>query len=204
MVGSNPVHCSKCGKAIFYLLKSYKMSCKVLCIECGNKSTKRVGKAIKRTAAANYANVKRGVRKDIHPTYYFRSATEANFARILQYHGFKWKFEEKTFKFTGYKTKPYMYLMDFEITSKPHKKKKDLYKGLEKGFYEIKGHMNPRSRNKLRRLRKQHPGDSDRTCVVVYTKNNKKDIEFCEKQKFRVLHYDLLTKHYKDLIDTWE
>jgi hypothetical protein len=204
MVGSSAVHCSKCGVGLFWLPNPYKMSCKVTCMKCGNKPPKKVGKAVKVTAASNYARTKKGIRKDIHPTYMFRSATEANFARILEYHGIPWKYEERSFTFSGYKTRPHVYIMDFEIIGKPRKKKKDLIEGLEQGFYEIKGYMDARSRNKLRRLRKNYPEESQVTCVVVSSKYKKADIEFCKKQGFRVLTYDVLTKHYEALIPTWE
>jgi len=204
MVGSNIVHCSKCGQGLFWLPSPYKMACKIVCIKCGEAPPKKVGKAVKVTAAANYARTKKGVRKDIHPTYSFRSATEANFARILEYHGIPWKYEERAFTFTGYKTRPHVYVMDFEITGKARKKKKDLIEGLDLGYYEIKGYMHARSRNKLRRLRKQYPEDVERTCVVVYNKYKKADMEFCDKQGFRYLTFDALRAHYEPLIPTWE
>jgi hypothetical protein len=206
MVGSRVINCSKCGRELFYLPDSYKMSCKVICVDCGNKTPKkkRVGKAVKRTAVANYAKIKKGIRKDIHPTYMFRSPTEANFARILDFHGAQWKFEERAFTFDGYKTKPYVYIMDFEVTSGPKRKKKELLEDLEPGFYEVKGYMNVQSRKKLRRLKMKYPNDAQKTTVIIYSKYNKKDIELCEKHGYRYMFYDVLTKHYEPLIPTWE
>jgi hypothetical protein len=204
MVGSKVVHCSKCGKELFYLPDNYKMACKVVCIDCGNKLPKKRKKNPKTTAASNYARTKKGIRSDIHPKYSFKSATEANFARILEYHGMPWKYEERAFTFDGYKNKPHVYIIDFEILGAAKRKKKQLAEGLGEGFYEIKGYMDPRSRSKFRRLKKCHPEEASKTCVVIYNKYKKKDIEFCTKQGFRYIFYDALTDHYEPLIATWE
>lgn len=205
MVGNKVVRCSKCGEELFYIPDSYKMAVKVVCVKCGEKKTRaRRKKSPRTTAASNYARVKGGVRKDVHPIYYFRSPTEANFARILQYHNIEYKFEERAFTFEGYKTKPHVYVMDFEILSKPRRHKKEAPEELTMGFYEIKGYMNPASRNKLRRLKKQYPEEFKTTCVVVYDKYKKKDIEFCEKLGYRYMIYKEMEKEYKDKIPTWE
>ena len=129
MVGSKIIHCSKCKCELFYIPENYSMSCKVVCVDCGNKTPKK--RKTRATAAGNFARTKKGKRKDIHPTYSFRSATEANFARILQYHNIQWKYEERAFTFTGYKTKPHVYVMDFEMLTGPKKNKKQAQKAKE-------------------------------------------------------------------------
>ena len=197
--GTSIVRCSKCKKSLFYLDNSYKMACKIKCIECGSSKKIKKKKKVKVTAAGNYALTKGGIRKDIHPTYYFRSATEANFARILQYIKATWAFEERVFTFDGYKNKPHMYIMDFEV-----KGRKKLPDGIEQGWIEIKGYMNSQSRSKLRRLKKHYPDEFAKTTVIVYSKHKKKDIEFCKKLGYKVLLYDVLTKKYKPLIPKWE
>ena len=201
MVGSRIVCCNICGKELFYLPDDYKMAMKIVCVKCGNKKTvksRRGSKTIK-TKISNFARIKKGIRKDVHPKYCFRSPTEANFARILQYLGVEWKFEERSFTFDGYKTKPHVYIMDFELIGK-----KKLPDGLEYGWVEVKGYMDAQSRNKLRRYKKQWPEDAAKTTVIIYSKYNKKDIEFCEKFGYKYLFYDVLTKKYATLIDTWE
>lgn len=202
MVGSRIVCCSICGRELFYLSDGYKMATKIICVECGDKkvaaNVKPGSKTIK-TAAGNFARTKKGIRKDIHPTYNFKSATEANFARILKHLGIPWAYEERAFTFEGYKTKPHVYIMDFEIRGR-----KKLPDGLEQGWIEVKGYMDARSRNKLRRFKKQYPEDAAKTTIVIYNKYKKKDIEFCEKQGFKYLFYDELTKKYADKIKGWE
>jgi len=187
------VKCSVCKKGIFYLPEGYKMDLKVTCVEC-QKGTKK--KRTRQTAAASYSKMKKGVRPDIHPTYSFRSATEANFARIMNKLGVSWKYEERAFSFPGYKTKPHVYIMDFEITEGCTE--------LPAGFYEIKGYMTPQSRQKLRRLKRCYPEEFSRTTVVVYNKYKKKDIELCEKLGYKTMLYDELTARFSKDIPTWE
>lgn len=191
------IKCCKCKEGLFYLPDGYEMDIDIECLYCAKGKTRK--KKSVRTASGNYARTKKGVRKDIHPTYMFRSATEANFARIMNYHNIEWKYEEHSFTFSGYKTKPYVYIMDFEILSS-----QDAPNGLLKGFYEIKGYMTPDSRKKLRRLKKNYPEHFKNTCVVVYSKYKKKDIEFCKGLDYRVLIYKDLEVIYKDLIPEWE
>ena len=182
------------------------MNFKIKCIKCYGAKPKPKKKKVKRTAAAAFANTKKGPRPDVHPTYNFKSRTEANFARILQYHKVDWKYEERAFSFTscphkpnGYKKGPYIYHMDFEI-----KTSKRLPDGLCSGWWEIKGFMTPQSRSKLRRLLRCYPEEAAKTTVVIYHSNKKKDIEFCQKLGYRYIFYNELTEKYESLIDRWE
>lgn len=199
MVGSKIVCCSKCGKELFYMPDGYKMAMKIICVDCGNKKAAKPKKTKTiTTAASNFARTKKGIRKDIHPTYSFKSATEANFARIMEFLGIKWKYEERAFSFSDYKTKPFIYLMDFEITSPGG------FRGIDCQYIEVKGYMDARSRNKLRRLKKCYPAEAAKTIVVIYAKSKKKDIEFCKKMGFQYLFFDELTKEFEPQIPTWE
>jgi len=183
------------------------MATKVVCVECAGKTgtPKKKTKTI-RTAAGNFARTKKGVRKDVHPKYCFKSATEANFARILDFLGLKWKYEERAFTFVqsngeSYKNRPHIYVMDFEVL--PGRKKK-IPSGIESGWIEVKGYMDAQSRSKLRRYKKHYPDEAAKTTIVIYTKYKKKDIEFCEKLGYRYIFYDALTKEYASQIPTWE
>jgi uncharacterized Zn finger protein (UPF0148 family) len=196
----NEVCCEQCGVPLFFIPENYTMGIKVLCINCGKeKKTKKI-KQIK-TAAANYAKTKKGIRKDIHPTYMFRSATEANVARILQYIGASWTFEERSFTFNEYKNGPFVYIMDFQINKIDHRKENP---GFKEGFLEVKGWMNSASRQKLRRLKKNFPEEAKKTMVVIYDKYRKKDIEFCKKYDYDFMFFDELTKAYSNKIIGWE
>jgi len=189
------IKCSKCGKDLFYLPSNYDMAFKVVCVSCDkNKTKKKDGR--KAPAAAKLSKVKRGKRKDIHPSYVFRSATEANFARILEKENLKWKFEEQVFPFFGYERKPFQYIPDFEITKGS--------KRFKKGWYEIKGWLNSESRSRLRRFKIVHPEEADKLTVVLWRSTEKKNIEFCKKLGYKVMFYDKLTEEYESQIPTWE
>lgn len=195
MVVNKSVSCSKCGKKVFYIPSTYAMNIPIVCVEC-HKGVKPNKSNNIQTVSGMYARVKKGKRIDIHPTYSFKSATEANFARILNLLGLEWRYEERVFTFPDRKRKPFLYIMDFEII-----------KGNDRffpGFYEVKGFMNSESRNKLTLLKKVHPVEAAKTTVIVYTKYRKKEIDFCQKKGYKVFCYDELTKEFSPQIKTWE
>ncbi len=79
---------------------------------------------------------KTGVRKDIG--HFVRSTWEANFARVLRYHGIEYQYEPRRFNI-GYMT----YTPDFYIP------KFDLW-------IEVKGYDTNKARNKRKRFRKKY------------------------------------------------
>jgi hypothetical protein len=188
------IKCSLCNKPAVLVPSGENLKTSIVCLKCGDKNGK---KPAKRTATQNYTSIKGGVRKDIHPTYYFRSAMEANFARILQYINQEFKFEEKKFTFEGYKNKPFSYLPDFYVKGKRGGKFKS-------GWYETKGWMKTESMSKLRRLRKHYPKEADKMTVVIYRKSDRMSKEFCKKQGLRYLFWDDLRNEFEPLIPTWE
>jgi len=196
------IKCSKCNANLFRLPPDYEMSFEVVCCYCetGRKRKARKSKA-RGKAVSNYAKVKKGIREDIDNVSFFRSKTEANVARLLNYLGIKWKFEERVFTFAGYRRRPYQYIMDFEIISVSPKAKKF---GFAPGWLEVKGYMNSQSKAKLSRLKKNYPEDFNKTIVVVYRKSDKNAIEFCEKIGAKYMLYDKLTKEFSDKIEGWE
>lgn len=191
------IKCSVCQKVAFYISSEYDMDTPVVCPSCHRKKTRHKKERPLRVAAANYSKTRKGVRPEVHPRYSFKSATEANFARILNHIGCRWQYEERAFTFDGYKTKPHVYIMDFQITSGGTEE-------LPNGFYEIKGYMTPASRQKLRRYKKHYKFESSETTVVIYSKYNKKDIAFCKKQGYRMDFYDRLRSKYSQIIPGWE
>ena len=181
--------CNKCGAIL-------------TCPACKRKVRTRVSntKAV-RTAAGNYSRTVKGKRPDVHPTYSFKSRTEANFARILNFLGFNWKYEERAFTFEGYKRKPHVYIPDFVVTGTG---KSTTELKIEEGIYEVKGWFNAASREKMRRLRQNYPKDADRTTIVIYSSKTKKDIDFCKKYQFKYLFYDKLCGEFSKIISGWE
>jgi hypothetical protein len=196
------IKCSKCKKGIFYLSNSYTMEVRIKCVGChGNQSVKKR----RITLSESYSRMKKGKRLDIHPTYSFRSATEANFARILNFLNLDWRYEERVFVFNGYKRRPHTYIMDFEVMGQLKAPPKDFKDhSFKPGFYEVKGYMKPESREKLRRLKRHYKDEFNITTVILYNKYKKTDIEFCKKHEYKFDLYDGLTKQYKEHISTWE
>lgn len=194
-----PVACRKCKRKLFYLPAGYDIGVKVLCTKCHDGDTKKKEKTPKTGLQASYAKMKKGVRKDIHPTYSFKSATEANFARVLNYLGLQWKYEERAFSFAEYKTRPHVYIMDFEIVGST-----DPGGSLPLGFYEVKGYMTGSARQKFRRLKKNYPEEASRTTCVIYNKYKKADIEFCKSLGFNYLFYSDFVEKYSEIIPGWE
>ncbi len=113
---------------------------------------------------------KSGPRKDLN-NIFFRSRWEANFARYLNYIGAKWQFEPKTFQFIGETKGVISYLPDFYLPKL-------------KLYVEIKGHMDSRSRSKLKKMEKYYPD------VEVYIIMKKE--------------YDEIQNEYANKIDNWE
>lgn len=190
------VKCKQCSKALFYLPASYTMGVDIICVECEESNGKKKPKKKPiQTASSTFARTRKGKREDLGDDV-FRSATEANFARILAKRDIPYKFEQRTFFFHDYKNKPHQYTPDFEI---PKGKK-----GFKPGWYEIKGWFRKEDRNKLRRFKKNYPDEAAKFTVVIYRSSEKKNIEFCEKMGFNIMFYNELTKQYAAEIPTWE
>lgn len=83
---------------------------------------------------------------------YFRSAWEANYARVLQHRQdlgqiICWEHEPDTFWFDGVKRGCVSYLPDFKVTT---------YDGGTE-YHEVKGWMDAASKTKIKRMAKYHP-----------------------------------------------
>tara|TARA_R110002126_G_scaffold52090_6_gene142029 strand:+ start:758 stop:1156 length:399 start_codon:yes stop_codon:yes gene_type:complete len=88
-----------------------------------------------------------GVRK------YYRSRWEANYARYLQWLKEQgqiddWQHEPKTFWFEGIRRGCTSYLPDFRV----------VYANGKEEWHEVKGHMDAKSKTKIKRMAKFYPG----------------------------------------------
>lgn len=84
---------------------------------------------------------------------FYRSRWEANYARYLQWLLERgeiraWEHEPKTFWFEGIRRGCVSYLPDFCVTER----------GGAEVYHEVKGWMDDRSKTKIKRMRKYHPG----------------------------------------------
>ena len=118
---------------------------------------KRYGRAGPPATSNSYSRCRRGVRDDLG--FFVRSRWEANYARYLKWLKQKgeitdWEYEPETFRFDGVTRGPYTYLPDFKVIETSGKIV----------FHEVKGWMDPASRNRLKRFSKFYP---DVSLVVV-------------------------------------
>lgn len=102
--------------------------------------------------STNGTNSKKGWRTIAGRKIYFRSAWEANYARILQHYKedkriLEWEFEPQVFWFTKIKRGVRSYLPDFRITK---------LDGTQE-YHEVKGYMDARSKTKIKRMKIYHP-----------------------------------------------
>lgn len=192
------VVCTKCNKPLFYLPSGYDMGVDIICVDCADEKNikkKPTKKKVTQTASQRFANVRKGKREDLGEDS-FRSASEANFARVLKHLGIEYKFEHRTFFFHDYKVRPFQYTPDFEIISSGSS---DWPSG---AWIEVKGYMDSSSRNKLKRFKKCYPDDAAKMIVVLH--KNKQAIEFCKNTGYRYILFEDLAGRYKDIIPNWE
>jgi len=138
-----------------------------------------------------YQNTKTGARVDLDGTV-CRSAWEADVLRILQLFKIPFAFESHTFVFPAdTRGRIQAYLPDVYLT------KTDEY-------IEVKGYLDGRGRNKLRKFKKFYPEEFQKLTVVI-SKSNKANIIFFKKLGVaQILYYEHLAKLYANKITYWE
>lgn len=98
-------------------------------------------------------SAKTGKREDLGNRF-FRSAWEANFARILNHVGIEWEYEPKTFDFKDITRGTVNYTPDFYL---PEFGK----------WIEIKGWMDKKSKLKIDRFRKRYPDEAANLIIIT-------------------------------------
>ena len=99
-----------------------------------------------------YSRTKSGKRKDLNDQF-FRSRTEANYARYLNLRECKWKYEKKTFIFHKIKRGTMSYTPDFYLPD-------------EDTYIEVKGWLDPKSITKFKRMKKYYPEEFKKLVIV--------------------------------------
>lgn len=103
-----------------------------------------------------HAEAKIGRRVDLDNKF-FRSKTEANYARYLNFAGVKWEYEPKEFFFEG--------IRKGSVSYKP-----DFYLAEEDRWIEVKGWFDAKSMTKLKRFCKYYPQEFKKLTLVVQSK----------------------------------
>lgn len=128
------VSCPKCNKTFLKTVKKYQIYCSFkcskrelkTCVTCGNqfdsshKNAKRCSRKCQFKDQSNGTikiklNGITGYRTDLNPSYYFKSAFEADFARFLNYVGISYVYESKTFEVNNSFYTPDFYLDQFNL-----------------------------------------------------------------------------------------
>lgn len=114
-------------------------------------------KFIKPLSKGGYSSNKKGWRRIGGKRYYFKSLWEMNFARFLEHQKncgeiHDWLYEPRIFNFSKkkYKHKPHAYVPDFKVFL--NKK--------EWVWFEVKGYMNYKSKEKLKRFYENYPNET--------------------------------------------
>lgn len=139
-----------------------------------------------------YSRAKSGKRKDLD-NMFFRSRTEANYARLLKHLGEPFKYEPKTFWFEGIKRGTRAYIPDFYLPNKDE-------------WHEFKGWLDPKSITKMKRMKKYYPEVFPKIRMVMErltpkVKQTLLDIGFEESQ---LINFQDYVKKYKSKIKHWE
>lgn len=142
-----------------------------------------------------------GRRKDLGDLF-VRSGWEADVLRYLSYpqRGKRkvtaWKYEERAFWFEGIERgNNRHYLPDVEVT---------FSNSLEPYYIEVKGHLRPGDRVKLKRFKKFYPKEFERLIVVVGSEKTEA-CKFFKKLGVKEIWYMRdLTSKYKNVIPNWE
>jgi len=180
------VRCSRCKKAIGADSKIREVE---KCFACHRGKEKVPPK----TAASNFARVKKGPAKDLpkkYREYHFRSAWERNFARVLCKKKIEWTYEERVFQFYGVSRRPFQYVPDF------YEVKADIY-------WEVKGYLRSQDRSKMRRLKAQYP-EAFKKMRALLSKNNKAAIAFYSRVGIPMSFIEDLREEWSDKIKAWE
>lgn len=193
--------CSKCGLDMGYCLMENVKQClefarvEKICRDCQHGKTKTE----KDKKPFSYYNSNKGIRKDIHATYYFKSNLEANFARILKDVKVNWLYEPTKYDFYKYDSLPKSYTPDFKIIETNDTAK--LF-NLELGLYEIKGFMNQKQVIKFKRFKECYPEQANRLTVIVL---KREDYQTMGKLGYRVRYFSDYQRAFKNkLANHWE
>lgn len=138
-----------------------------------------------------YKHTRSGARLDL-PGITPRSGWEANVMRVLNAHRVKYLFEPMEFKFPlTPQGRTSMYIPDIYLIETDE-------------YIEVKGYLDGRGRNKLRKFKKHYPKEFS-TLTVIISRSNKANKRFFEALGvISILYYENIADVYSDKLLNWE
>jgi len=129
-----------------------------------------------------------GKRKDLGQ--FFRSAWEANCARVWNAEGKKWEYEPRVFVFPGVKRGTVSYCPDFRLAGDE--------------WVEIKGLLDGRGRTAIRRFKKHYPDEFKKLKAIVGRPGTKAEVFFKSIGVPIYAYMNELDKKHKATLPNWE
>jgi len=159
--------------------------------EVEEKTATLVGDKKKRLRGNAYQHTKTGARPDLNGIV-CRSSWESDVLRILQLFKIDFQFEPTTFYFPpDARGKIQAYLPDILLVKTEE-------------YIEVKGMLDARGRNKLRKFKKHYPEEFKKFTVII-SKTNKTNKFFFKKLGVNnILFYEHLKTLYANKISHWE
>lgn len=150
-----------------------------------------VAKKRKRTIGNAYQNTHTGARADLGGIV-CRSSWESDVLRVLQLWDIEFEFEPRVFSFP------------MDNRGKMGGYLPDIYLPKTDEYIEVKGMLDPRGRNKLRKFKKHYPEEFKKLTVVISKGNKTNKIFFNKLGVKQILFMEHLTKLFADKIIMWE
>jgi len=132
-------------------------------------------------------NNKAGKRADLN-NQFFRSATEANYARFMNFTGVVWKYEPEILYFEGIKSGCTSIKIDFYLPDMDQ-------------WHEVKGELTQRTVTKIKRLKKYYPHIFDKLFLIT---QGKQSLEFAQQMRIPYIRYEEIEKKVSRMIPGWE
>lgn len=138
-----------------------------------------------------YQHTKTGSRADLGGIV-ARSSWEADVMRVLKLYKINFEFEPTEFQFppdARGKTSAYL---------------PDIYLNKTDEFIEVKGYLDSRGRNKLRKFKKYYPNEFKKLSVIISKSNKANKLFFNKLGVENILFYEHLSKLFSSKIPNWE
>ena len=134
-----------------------------------------------------YSHTTSGKRSDLGGKF-FRSKTEANYARVLNFMGIIWEYEPRDFYFEGIRRGCVSYTPDF-------------YLPIEDRWIEVKGWLDKKGTTKLNRFKKYYPVEFSKLTIIT---QSKKTYDMCLEMGMKAERYEIIRNQVSGLIPGWE